>query len=238
MTNFGNFFDITSDSASFFMILVDKSGSMSGDRENVRKGLKMFKESFEDFELANSIIVSVCKFSDDFERGYFRPVAEMDTRYSTGGGTALSYSIVKAKELLEDYISAFVERTKIIPTVTFVCISDGQPCSDPLPLNRGREAIEEMNCAGITTAFAALGSDINSRFGSNMGFMATIDVTNRDALLQFLGVDLSNSCKGQSKSRKPLGGNFFSQANEQSQSQEYSQTTQQALDDRSWINDI
>lgn len=234
----GDFFDITSDRADFFLILVDSSGSMSGDELNVRKGLKMFKESFEDFELANSIIVSVCKFAGDFYPSYFRPVAEMDTSYSTGGGTALSYSIVQAKRLLDKYITAFVERTKIIPKVTFVCISDGQPCSDPYPLSRGQNAIEEMNCEGITTAFAALGSDMDSSFGRNMGFMATVDVTNRNALLNFLGVELSNSCKEQSKSMKSLGGSFFSQANEQSQSQEYSQTTAQALDDRSWIDDI
>lgn len=234
----GNFFDITSDRADFFLILVDCSGSMGDDASNVRKGLKMFKESFEDFELANSIIVSVCQFSDTFYPSDFKPVAEMNTTYFASGGTALSYSIVKAKERLENYITAFVKRTNIIPKVTFVCISDGQPCSDPYPLSRGKDAIEEMNCAGITTAFAALGSDINSSFGTQMGFMATVDVTNRNALLNFLGVELSNSCKEQSKSMKSLGGSFFSQANEQSQSQEYSQTTAQALDDRSWIDDI
>ncbi len=233
-----NFFNITSDQANIFLLLVDSSASMGGDCYNVKKGLKMFRESFEDFELANSVIVSVCRFSESFYSSSFKPVAEIDTKYSTGGGTALNYAIVKAKDLLQDYVSDFVTRTKIIPRVTFICISDGQPCSDPYSFSDGRTAIEEMNFAGYTTAFAALGEDVDAEFGERMGFMATIDVTNRSALLNFLGVELSNSCKEQSKSMKSLGGSFFSQANEQSQSQEYSQTTAQALEDRSWIDDI
>lgn len=233
-----NFFDITSDKADFFLILADQSNSMSPDRPNVRKGLNMFKESFEDFEFANSVIVSVCKFDSWFYPDNFRPVKEMNTEYDTDGCTALSYAIVESEKLLNSYVQKFIERTGIVPKVTFVCISDGEPCQDRLPLSEGKRAIERMNYSGVTTAFAAIGEDVDAKFGKNMGFMATIDVTDRNALLNFLGRDLSNSCKEQSQSMKSLGSSFFSQANEKSQSQEYSQTTSQALDDNSWIDDI
>ncbi len=233
-----NYFNFSSDKIDIFMLLLDGSGSMDDDVQNVRKGLTMFQESFEGFYLANSIVVSVCYFNDEFYPGDFRPVKEMDTGYSTEGRTALNYSIVKASEVLNEYVREVVRRTGVTPKVTFVCFSDGQPCGDKMYPSDGKEAIKRMNYSGITTAFAAFGGDISAEYGKEMGFMATIDVTKREDLLNFLGVELSNSCKEQSQSLKALGANFFSQAVEKSQSQEYSQTTAQALEDNSWIDEI
>lgn len=233
-----NFYNFSSSEIHIFLLLLDKSGSMSDDEYNVRKGLQLFKESFNDFYLANSIVVSVCKFSNDFYAGDFRPVKEMDTSYHTGGGTALNYSIIKAKNYLNSYIREIVKRYHVQPQVTFVCFSDGEPYCDHASDSEGREAVEEMNFAKITTAFAAFGGEISAQFGIDHSFMANIDVTDRNALLTFLGVDLSNSCKEQSQSSKSLGANFFSQTTEKSQSQEYSQATAQALEDNSWIGDI
>ena len=233
-----NFFGFSSSEIHIFLILLDASGSMHKDVSNVIRGLEMFKESFSDFYLANSIVVSICRFDNDFYPGDFRPVKEMETWYSTDGGTALNYSLIRVKEYLNSYIREVVKRTGVQPQVTFVCISDGMPYYDHASDYQGASAVQEMNFAKITTAFAALGTDINADFGVEHGFMANIDVTDRKALLNFLGVDLSNSCKEQSQSSKSLGANFFSQTAENSQSQEYSQATAQALEDNSWIGDI
>lgn len=233
-----NFLNFSSTKISIFMILVDSSSSMSGDRENVRLGLNNFRGSFDGFYLANSIAVNISRFDDEFYPGEFLPVKQMDTRYHTGGCTALNYSLIKSEELLSKYVREVVKATGVSnPNVTFVCLSDGQPCHDRRSDSDGMAAIRKMNYAGITTAFAALGSEVDAEFGSRMGFMATIDVTDRNTLLHFLGVELSNSCKEQSQSRKSLGANFFSQANK-GMSQEYSQAAAQALEDNSWIEEI
>lgn len=233
-----NFFKFSSTKINIFLILLDSSSSMGSDRENVRKGLQLFKESFNGFYLANSIVVCICSFDDDFYPGDFLPVKEMDTSYSTGGCTALSYALVQSEKLLSKYVRDVVKETGVSnPKVTFVCMSDGQPCRDRMNTRDGIEAIRRMNYSGVTTAFAALGTEVNAEFGKDMGFTATVDVTDRNALLRFLGVELSNSCKEQSQSAKTLGANFFSQANK-GMSQEYSQTAAQALEDNSWIDEI
>ena len=54
-----NFFGFSSSEIHIFLILLDASGSMHKDVSNVIKGLEMFKESFSDFYLANSIVVSI-----------------------------------------------------------------------------------------------------------------------------------------------------------------------------------
>lgn len=233
-----NYFNFSSDKIDIFLLLLDSSGSMDDDVGNVRKGLQLFRESFNGFYLANSIVVSVCRFDDNFYPGDFRPVMEMDTSYSTDGRTALNYALVKTGEYLNEYVREVVRRTGVTPKVTLVCFSDGHPCGDRMYTSDGKDAIKKMNYAGVTTAFAAFGGEINAQYGKDMGFMATIDVTKREDLLNFLGVELSNSCKEQSQSLKALGANFFSQAVEKSQSQEYSQVTAQALEDNSWIDEI
>ena len=117
-------------------------------------------------------------------------------------------------------------------------LSDGLSCSDREDESFAQSAIQDLNLAGITTVFVAFGDAITSQFGKRLGFVSTIDVQNRDTLVNFLGVELSKSCKEQSQSLKALGANFFSHAVDESNSDKYSNTTAQALEDDSWINDI
>jgi len=234
-----NFFDFSSDKINIFAMLIDSSGSMERHSNKVRRGLELYKDSFEDFPEANSIAVAVSMFSDSFYPGEFKRVSEFDTTYYTEGATALFYSIVKGAEHLNNYIKEVTERTGCIPRVTFIVFSDGEPCHDRMNKEDGRKAINDLNYAGVTTVFVAFGNAINSEFGKKLGFMSTIDVADAgDSLVNFLGVELSKSCKEQSKSLKALGENFFSKAVNNGNSEEYSHTTTQALEDDSWFNDI
>lgn len=235
MSNFMNF---SSDRANVYLILLDESGSMENDTENVLTGFRMYKKSFENFPEANSIAVSVCKFANGFGPGEFRLVKDLNFSYRPNGGTALNYSIVKAKEYLQDYVREITESKGVIPRVTFILFSDGSPCGDPMSPSEGKKAIADMNYAGYTTVFVAFGEGIDSNFGKKMGFMSTVDVNDKETLPTFLGETLSQSCKEQSKSLKALGANFFSQAADKTQSEGYSQATTQALEDTSWIDEI
>lgn len=233
-----NFFDFSSDKIDIFMLLLDDSDSMSPDRANVRKGLLEYKKNFEDFPEANSIAVSVSKFDSKLYLGEFTRVREMDTSYDTDGATALYYSIVKGAQYLLNYVKEVTERTGIIPKATFIVFSDGEPCRDHMKRSDAVKVISDLNYAGITTVFVAFGKAITSNFGAQLGFMSVKDVTEREVVVEFLGEELSNSCKEQSKSYKALGSEFFSQAANNSSSEGYSQATAQALEDDSWIDDI
>lgn len=233
-----NFYDFSSDNINIFLLLIDDSGSMEYDEDNVRKGMKLYQKSFDNFPEANSIAVSVSKFDSDFYPSDFKQVKEIDTRYSTGGATALYYSIVQGAKHLKKYINKVTELKKCIPRGTFVVFSDGEPCNDRMDEEDAKEVINELNYAGITTVFVAFGKAISSEFGKKLGFMSVIDVNDKETLINFLGVELSKSCKEQSKSLKALGANFFSQAVNNGNSEAYSQTTAQALEDDSWIDDI
>lgn len=233
-----NFMDFSSDKVDVFLILLDKSGSMDYEVNKVKEGLRMYQKSFENFPEVNSIAVSICKFSNDFYPDDFKQVKDISTDYSTGGYTALNYSIVKAAQYLQNYIQEVTEVKGIVPRATFIVFSDGHPEHDYMSASDGKKAIAELNYAGITTVFVAFGDSITSKFGDRMGFVSTIDVTNRQDLVNFLGVELSKSCKEQSRSMKSLGANFFSQAANKSSSANYSQATTQVLEDTGWIDDI
>lgn len=234
-----NYLNYTSDKFDIFMFLLDSSGSMSDDRKNVRDGLELFKESFNHFDEVNSIGVSFSSFADDFYPREFCKVSDLYTNfYDTDGATALFYSIEKGAEYLNGYINEVITKTHVTPKSTFIVFSDGEPCRDRRSYNDAKKAISNLNYQGITTGFVAFGSAIHSSFGKDLGFMATIDVNNRESLKHFLGFELSQSLKEQSKSMKALGANFFSKAMNNSASAGYSATTAQALDDDSFIDDI
>ncbi len=233
-----NYTDFSSDKIDIFMLLIDNSGSMRYQKKDVKKGLELFKKSFEDFPEANSIAISKSTFNSEVHLGEFQPIIEFDTSYKVEGFTALHYSIVEASKHLRDYVKKITKKTGVIPKVTFILFSDGFPENDRCSESEGRKAIEQLNCSGATTVFIAFGDAITSDFGKRLGFSSTIDVVDRSIVTNFLGVELSKSCKEQSMSLKPLGENFFSKANVHSSSYGYSQTAEQALEDDSWINDI
>jgi len=232
-----NFMDFATDKVDVFIMLLDKSTSMSGDEDNVRAGLSMYKKSFENFSEANSIAVSICRFSDDFYPSEFKHVNNLNLKYYTDGATALYYSICRGAEYLKNYIREVTEAKGIVPRATFIVFSDGEPCRDRRSREDAQKVIEDLNYSGINTVFVAFGNSIHSEFGKQMGFMSTIDVTDRNTLVNFLGVELSKSCKEQSMSMKSLGANFFSQAVGQTNSEKFSQTTAQALDD-DWMTEL
>lgn len=232
-----NFMDFSTDKVDVFLMLIDKSGSMERDESNVRAGLRMYQKSFENFSEANSIAVSICRFGNDFYPDEFKHVNNLDLRYNTGGGTALYYSICCGADYLKYYIRQVTEAKGIVPRATFIVFSDGEPCGDRRTWDDAKRAIEDLNYSGVTTVFVAFGESIQSEFGKRMGFMSVIDVTDRNTLVNFLGVELSKSCKEQSMSMKSLGANFFSQAVGQTNSEKFSQTTAQALED-DWMTEL
>lgn len=233
-----NFMDFSSDRANVFLMLIDESGSMADDELKVKEGMRQYRKSFENFSEANSIAVSVCKFNEDFKKQEFKAITKFGFDYDATGGTALYYSIIEGANHLKNYIKEVTEVKGIVPRATFIVFSDGEPCYDKRTKAEAMEAIAELNYSGVTTVFVAFGSAIKSSFGEGMGFMSTIDVDNREVLVNFLGVELSKSCKEQSKSMKSLGANFFSKAVGKTASEAFSKTTQQALEDTSWIDDI
>ena len=231
-----DFMNFSSDKINVFFMLIDQSGSMQGTEEDMLNGLNMYKESFKNFPGSNSISVSVSKFSDNLRLQEFEPVNNFDTTYSRpSGGTALYYSIINTSKYLMDYMERIQKEKSIDPTATFICFSDGEPTDSDC--KGAKLAIKKLNDAGVTTVFVAFGNSIESGFGDELGFQATIDVREKSQLVHFLGVELSQSCKEQSQSMKGLGANFFSGA-VNPQSENFSQKSNQVLTEPDWFDDI
>ena len=233
-----NVYDFSSDNVNVFLMVIDSSGSMSSSKDDVKKGIRAYKRSFEGFEESGSIAVAVSYFSSDYYGGDFRRIEEISEEYEIGGATALYYAINKGKQQLTNYMDEIERRMGVIPRGTFIYFSDGEPCEDMATRESAKNSIREMNIAGITTAFVAFGKAITSNFGKELGFQSTIDVSDKKKLTKFMGGELSKSCKEQSRSMKALSGDFFSKAAGSENSEGYSRTTAQVLNDDSWINEI
>lgn len=231
-------YDFSSDNVNVFLMVIDSSGSMLSSKDDVKKGIRDYKKSFENFEESGSIAVAISYFSSGYCGGDFRRIEEISEEYEIGGATALYYSINQGKRQLMNYMEEIERRMGVTPRGTFIFFSDGEPYRDMDSRKSAEISIREMNMAGITTAFVAFGKAITSNFGKELGFQSTIDVSDRKTLTKFMGVELSKSCKEQSRSMKALSGDFFSKVADGGISKGYSRTTAQVLDDDSWINEI
>lgn len=232
------YMNFSSDVIDVYLFLLDASGSMDSESQKVIDGMRCFIESFRNFPQVNSIAVAITTFDSDFHPSEFRHIEDICQRYEAGGSTALYYSINEGAELLKGYMARVAEKTNIQPRGTFIVFSDGESYHDHATESSAKETINDLNLAGINTVFVAFGDSITSEFGKRMGFNATKDVRNKKDITDFLGRELSQSLKEQSMSLTSLGANFFSHANSSDVSGGYSQTTQEALDDDSWIKDI
>lgn len=232
-------YEFSTDRINVFSLTIDCSGSMSGDKDAMGEGLRLFKKSFDNFSEASSMAVSVNKFTDTCHIGPFLGIDSFNTHYYADGGTALYDAIVKNANHLLKYIEELNEKNGADIRATFIVFTDGGSNSDKkYNHSNAREAIEKLNAAKVTTVFVAFGDSMHSSFGKDLGFIATIDITDRQRLSSFMGVELSKSCKEQSRSMKTLGTNFFSKAANSTKSEKYSQKTKQVLEDDNWLNDI
>jgi len=235
-----------SDQVCIYILVLDSSGSMKDDEKNVRDGIENMRKSLQGFPESKSIGISISYFNETFRAGEFSGVQDIKSNYRASGETALYKSIEKSAEYLLDYLEDFRGVNRFDPSiVTYIFLSDGVSSGRNIDMSEtvGKkvcsETIKNLNMMGITTAFAAFGDAIGSNFGKMLGFQSTIDINDRGQLLNFLGNDISQTIKTQSQRLEPLGANFFSQAaGYSSPSEGYSNTTQQVLDDDSWIDDI
>ena len=233
-------YNFSSDNVNIFKFNIDSSGSMGeyGKDRDVRAGLEMYKKSFMDFPESDSIAISLSKFDSYYHPASFENIREFTIDYDPEGATALHESIVKGGVYLIVYMTRVTRKTGVIPRATYIVFSDGHPCDDRMGPEDSKKIIQELKDAGVTTVFVAFGEAIGSKFGDELGFDSTIEVKEQKELINFLGVELSKSCKEQSQSMKALGSNFFSQAVVNKNSEGYSLRTSAVVDDEDFMDDI
>lgn len=232
-----NVLDFSSDKINIFSLNIDESGSMKDYTSQMIKGLELYRKSFRGFSEENSIAVSMNTFADNLYLENFKKVRDINIDYSPDGATVLYYTIVKSAEALREYIDDVITQTGVVPISTFIVFSDGEPCNDKADKSDAIEAIKILNTSGVNTVFVAFGKAVERRIGESLGFQATVDIKNEKNLINFFGVELSKSCKEQSKSLKTLGSNFFSQANKKDD-KEYSEKAGEVLNNSDFLDDI
>ncbi len=233
-----NFMDFSTSQPYVYELVVDTSGSMGPEVDDMRRGLIKYKKDFESFPQKGSIAIAVSKFSNDIKLGDFNVANRIDTSYEAYGATALYYAINKSAKHLENYITEIITKNKVVPICTYVLLSDAEPCKDKMSRSSAETSIKKLNDIGVNTIFVPFGKAISSDFGERLGFKST-KKQDSGTLIEFFD-ELIQSSKKQSQSRKSLGSAFFSKAKANPNTKEYSQVTGQVLDDDDddWLNSI
>jgi len=230
-----DFMDFSSENIQIFAFMIDQSGSMEDDKENVIEGVQTYQKKLNNILEANSIAVSISKFESQIMLGEFQHIRDMRFRYEPCGRTALYDAIVKGANHLMQYMETVVKKHGCIPKATFILFSDGRDNMSDYFASAARDSIRKLNYVGIDTIFVPFGTAIHSSFGEDLDFKITREVKNSEELVYFLGEELSNASIRQSQSRKSLGEAFFSQAKS---SKNYSERTRQVLEEDDWMDFI
>ncbi len=207
------FYDFQTDNIYVFVLLYDASGSMKEDKNIMIAANKDFYDDFMKFEDKASIVFSQAYFNEFLEMGDFLPIESFSTNYSPGGKTRIYSAISKAIENTLAYSNELTKRKNIKPFITFLCYSDGEDSYNlNIEIENAKEAIKELKESSkkVNTVFVPFREAINSGIAEKLGFDCKKDITSKEELRQFMGKELSKSCKTQSRSSKSLGSKFFS----------------------------
>jgi len=227
-------YDFSSDNINIICLVYDISGSMEDYEANMRSANRAFLEDFSKFEEKNSIAIAKALFNSGFDMTSFTDVANFDTSYHTGGGTALYNAIVYASQYLVKYYNEIVKRLNVRPRITFLVFSDGEDNNNyQSEFDQAKSSVTELNSLDATTVFVAFGSAIKAEIGSKLGFTCIKDIDDAQALISCMGGELSRSCKEQSKSVYSLKSAFFSKAGADSGDDSL---TEQAIVDDNFFN--
>ena len=136
------------------VLLIDTSGSMSPDIDNLNRAINTFKENVSMDELSRKRVdVSVVTFDDTVKTVLpFTPISEMpDVRLDTGGLTGMGLGINQAIDLVK-------ERNRLYQNMGTQCfkpwifmITDGAPTDD---ISEARERIKNEESKGKLKFFA------------------------------------------------------------------------------------
>ena len=206
-------YNFTSDVVNIITLIYDTSGSMCDDEYAICAANDAFKEDFSKFEEKNAIVIARCDFDSEIRMSNFLPVEFFSTKYSTGGQTNLYKAISTAATVTIAYYDELVKRLNIQPRITFLVFSDGvDNCGGSYAFHKAIEDITQLNKLNATTVFVAFRDAIPENSGEKLGFNCTRNISNVQELISCLGMELSQSCKEQSKSAYSLKSSFFDQA--------------------------
>ena len=206
-------YTFSSDVVNIFVMVYDRSGSMSNYVTAIRKANKAFYEDFSRFEEKGSVAISKAMFASDVKMTPFWPVKDFSTDYLANGGTRLYHAISYVGTETIAYYNEIVSRLNIRPRITFLVFSDG--CDNDnykQEIEAAKDIIAQLNSLDATTVFVAFGEAIDAKDGTKLGFSCIRDITSANELVSCLGTELSKSCVEQSKSAISLKSKFFSKA--------------------------
>lgn len=207
----GHKFDFPSDVINIFVLIYDYSGSMDCHENAIIEANKAFYSDFSRFEEKNSVAISKVCFTEHVTMSPFGPVSNFDTCYYANGGTRLYRAIIHAGEETIEYYTQLMKRLGIRARITFLVFTDGEDNENrPEEIEAAKKMITQLNSLEATTVFIAFDQAIEAKDGEKLGFTCTRDISTAEELISCLGIELSQSCKEQSRSAVSLQSKFFS----------------------------
>lgn len=199
--------EIDNESINLIFVGIDKSGSMGIFEDDMRKALNEFKDALINSKEVDELLIARADFNHTTNIGGYKKVFELNTDYTTGGGTALYDLIIEGKDKLVDYMQYLKDQGMRVKAV-FAVFTDGQDEHSQNYIADAKNSIAQMNDKEITTAFISFGSNAKG-IGTTLGFKNILDVSSSASELRKAFNCLSKSVIESSKSVVNNNENFF-----------------------------
>jgi len=167
--------DINSETINLVCTLIDESGSMGGNIQEMNYNQSSFKDALANSKEADEMLVAKGTFSNsNVVIGGYKKIEEFDTTYKASGMTPLYDAIIIGAEKLVSYRTYLKDQGMNVKAV-FAVFSDGEDTSSRNSLSEARRFVENLNSLEIPTAFIAFGnSAINE--ATNLKFKSILKI--------------------------------------------------------------
>lgn len=162
---------------------IDKSGSMQGFNNAMRKALELVKESIVTSEEVCRIQIAKTLFSNMVTPEGYTDVEKFDTSYTAGNGSTKLYdSIIDSERRINEYENDLKKYGVIVKKVLCI-LSDGLDNDSISSFDDAKASIERMKKNDVTVCFIAFGSDDCKKLAEQLG---VVNIIHTDATVHEL----------------------------------------------------
>lgn len=206
--------ELESERQTVLAFYLDKSGSMY-PYESVMPGcIETVKNAIIHSKSEDEFLISLTKFDHNVSRSGYKMVKDVDSRYYSGGGTALYDAIVGAQaSLTTDNKDGYIDDLKkggINVKGIFVIVTDGRDEHSTNSASDARKAIEYLNQKEIITAFIGFGANACG-IGKDLGFRNVLEYDKADekTLRNIFDIVSKSAISASKNAVNPSAGAFF-----------------------------
>lgn len=195
--------ELKSSKQTLLRLDIDKSGSMQGFTEEMKKALESLKKSILTSKEVHRIQISKTLFAENVVPEGYSDAESFNTDYTASSGrTKLYDSIIDSERRIRQYIDELNSKGAIATAVLCI-LSDGVDNASEASFDDAKESVRRMIERNVTVCFIAFGNKRCEMLAENLGIKNVVktDATIHDLhkIMNFVSLGTIKKSEGNDK---------------------------------------